>query len=883
MSRMKARNHPKFNGLSIALFIALATSSTRPITQANADSRQVNEEQTGKALLDFPTRPSGHAQNKDTKNLNSLLIKSEQLLGEGMHEEAAEVAKQACPTMPVDTHGKAIQAFICWLQVGRARDQQGNYAEAQSFLLASRRMYEALPETIRAELPDKNRWLSTLSIALASAYAGQGLTDEANAELRKSKESTNLDTTINWTRIASEIRHRMQDCPNKTAEKCIDTLLRSEEQIIRAKESEAQTEDTLNAELLLFEVRLLLTRNYNALNKHQEAIGVIEEYETRRTDSILTRGEKKLLGLEKLIALNGIGDFQQTALNTHYTDQESDNIREKETDAAIKLELAHAYIALGNQIQAAKHAEQAIRLKSALIQEVTQTLPLSERYQYLDSLISLEAIYSFALKSQAGARIAMLARLNEHGVITEVDKKQLSSTKRQSNNKTTAEDLPLLDINKDNAESAKRRSVILGAALENQVSPTELIRPDDIAKKLPSQSILVEYKRYFPFNPLAKPSQRWGRPRYMAMVLNRNTELIAQDLGPANEIDDLINKALSASEENSSDSTELWANVADKVLTPLRRSLDVSERILVSPDGELNRIPFTAIPLITKIKQKITIVASGRSLSSYMETPRSNKKGQPFVLAAPEYGELNAGRINKDQTLNPISTKPELLQRRDQWLNLPGSSSEGVAINKIIGGSLKVGKDANRETLMRINSPVILHIAAHAYYDRNESRTPSVTEKEQAETSVNPLLRSGIALASAEKDKKGDGDIKGHFTAFEASNLSLEGTEIVVVSGCESGLGSITIGDGVYGLGRGFRIAGTKSTLLSLWQVDDYATADFMMRFYTRLKAGEARDVALRKTQQEFHNGAAGNGLWKDPYYWAAWQLVGDWRPIKGL
>jgi len=741
-------------------------------------------------------------------------------------------------------------------------------------------MYEALPETIRSGLSDKNR---TLSIALASAYAGQGLTDEANAEMRKSQESAKLGTTNNWIRIAAEIRLKMQDCPNKTAEECIDTLLQSKEQIKRAKKSEAQTEVTKNAKLLLFAIELQLARSYNALSKNHEALEIIKERDTSQADSILTRGEKKLLILEKLIALNGIGDFRGTTINVYYIDQKSKNIREKETDAAISLEQAHAYIALGDQTQAAKHAEQAIRLKSELIQEVTQTLPLSERYQYLDSLISLEAIYSFALKSQAGARIAMLARLNEHGVITEVDKRQLASTRRQSNNKTIGEGLQLLNNNTDIAEAAEQRKTILSAARANQVSLTELVTPENIGNKLPSKNILVEYKRYFPFNPLAKPSQRWGEPRYMAMILKGDAELTAQDLGSAGEIDNLINKAITASERNNFDSTEQWINVADKVLTPLRRVLNEPERILVSPDGELHRVPFAAIPLITNSKQRISIVASGRSLSSYLEAPRSNEKAKPLVLAAPDYGDSSQERINANQTLNPVRTTTEVPQRRDQLLHLPGSRREGVGVNKIIGGSLKTGKEASRETLKHIDSPIILHIAAHAYYDSKSSRSPSTTADGLGNTSANILLRSGIALASAQNTNSARRDNQSYFTAFEASNLSLLGTEIVVVSGCESGLGSITIGDGVYGLGRGFRIAGAKSTLLSLWQVDDHATADFMVRFYTRLKAGEARDEALRETQREFHKGKAGNGQWTDPYYWAAWQLVGDWRPIKGL
>ena len=94
-------------------------------------------------------------------------------------------------------------------------------------------------------------------------------------------------------------------------------------------------------------------------------------------------------------------------------------------------------------------------------------------------------------------------------------------------------------------------------------------------------------------------------------------------------------------------------------------------------------------------------------------------------------------------------------------------------------------------------------------------------------------------------------------------------------------------GEGVYGLQRSLTVAGARSTLLSLWKVDDAATAEFMARFYKRLKAGEGRSDALAATQKEFRDGqvrdAQSKLVWSSPYYWAAWQLVGDWRPIKGL
>ena len=121
----------------------------------------------------------------------------------------------------------------------------------------------------------------------------------------------------------------------------------------------------------------------------------------------------------------------------------------------------------------------------------------------------------------------------------------------------------------------------------------------------------------------------------------------------------------------------------------------------------------------------------------------------------------------------------------------------------------------------------------------------------------------------------------GFLTALEVSQLDLNGTELVVISACESGLGDISYGEGVYGLRRAIAVAGARSSLLSLWKVGDEATAAFMTSFYTRLKTGMGRGDALSATQKEFREHQ--NEDWREPYVWAAFQLSGDWGPIEGL
>tara|TARA_A100001388_G_scaffold179773_1_gene134609 strand:- start:163 stop:678 length:516 start_codon:yes stop_codon:yes gene_type:complete len=167
--------------------------------------------------------------------------------------------------------------------------------------------------------------------------------------------------------------------------------------------------------------------------------------------------------------------------------------------------------------------------------------------------------------------------------------------------------------------------------------------------------------------------------------------------------------------------------------------------------------------------------------------------------------------------------------------------------------------------LQERKAPKILHIASHAYY---------LPDQENGE---NPLLRSGIVLAGANDPETNPKD-DGYLTALEVAKVDWQGTELVVISACESGKGDIQSGEGVYGLKRAIAVAGARSSLLSLWKVDDIATADFMEKFYQKLKDGMGRSEALAETQKEFKNHSITR--FRHPYYWAAFQLSGDWRPI---
>jgi CHAT domain-containing protein len=196
------------------------------------------------------------------------------------------------------------------------------------------------------------------------------------------------------------------------------------------------------------------------------------------------------------------------------------------------------------------------------------------------------------------------------------------------------------------------------------------------------------------------------------------------------------------------------------------------------------------------------------------------------------------------------------------------------------------GRQAAKDILKQVDAPGILHIATHGFFLQEATEdatslpgtaaTKDAPKKEDAASLQNPLLRSGLALAGANVNKTAADN--GILTALEASDLNLWGTKLVTLSACDTGVGEVKNGEGVYGLRRAFILAGTESLVMSLWPVSDYVTRQLMTQYYTGLKSGLGRGEALRRAQLAMLNRKDR----RHPFYWASFIQVGEWANLEG-
>ena len=445
------------------------------------------------------------------------------------------------------------------------------------------------------------------------------------------------------------------------------------------------------------------------------------------------------------------------------------------------------------------------------------------------------------------------------------------------------------------------------AAFRTQTVPVTLT---EIQQALPAEAALIEVVWYRLFQPRAAlPVERWGAPHYVAYVLRHQGEPQWVDLGETAPIDREVvrlRRELSCTDDARGvgqdaeqarqrclarlPQVRTYARQLDeKVMRPLRPLLGDARLVLLVPDGTLNLLPFGALVDEQQhyLLERFTFsyLTTGRDLLR-LQTKHPSQQG-PLVLANPIFdadGPPPALQMAVAESRSPSLRSADFATMRFE--PLPGTADEAHVLQLLLpGAQVLTGAAATEAALKQGRGPRLLHVATHGFFlpdqpplEQREGVAP-VTASAGLSPHLwaeHPLLRSGLALAGANARQSGAED--GVLTALEATGLDLQGTQLVVLSACETGIGEVQNGEGVYGLRRALVMAGAESQVMSLWKVDDDATRALMMLYYTQLLAGDGRAEALRQAQLALLTRAEQ----RHPFFWASFIPSGEWRPLEG-
>jgi CHAT domain-containing protein/Tfp pilus assembly protein PilF len=422
-----------------------------------------------------------------------------------------------------------------------------------------------------------------------------------------------------------------------------------------------------------------------------------------------------------------------------------------------------------------------------------------------------------------------------------------------------------------------RRSMVF----QNQVVRKK-IGWQDIQRALQDDEVAIEAIRFKSYSPI-NGGRTSDKINYAFFIVSKNKnapELVVLENGKELETKFLNfyrNSVKFLLEDNRS-----FDNYFKSIFDYLQGK-DIS-KIYFSPDGVYNQINLNTIKtpdgkfLIDAYD--IRLVTNTREI---IETRQSKSPDHSSILIG--FPKFNLQHQTKDSASSKSVTRSTGLTRslrggllrymrgEDGIATLPGTQIEIQKISSITPNSkVYTQESASEETVKSVHSPDLLHIATHGYFlEENEAlnafgNAPSYFP--------NPLLKSGIILAGAESFLKTGVAVNefgddGILTAYEAMNLNLDDTDLVVLSACETGLGEIMNGEGVYGLQRAFKLAGAQNLIMSLWSVDDAATQELMTNFYTeRLKINDT-SAAFRSAQKKLKE------KFPHPFYWGAFVLIG--------
>ncbi len=442
-------------------------------------------------------------------------------------------------------------------------------------------------------------------------------------------------------------------------------------------------------------------------------------------------------------------------------------------------------------------------------------------------------------------------------------------------------------------EQELRNKISPGFAKEVARQQQGMVDVDSVRSKIPGDSVLIELLRVQPIelDRIISPDARKPE-RYVAWIVRplKGEDITFVDLGEAARIDRLVAAAQTSIlespkliEENGSIEATKSVRAAleplhSQLWQPLQRAIgDGQKKIILSPDANLWLIPWAAIPISDEkflVEEfEIRLVNSGRDLTN----PANNQNlGRPVIIADPAF---NSGVQEIEDTIRIL----ELDTKRTRSISfdgsalgkvrqLPGTRKEAeiietsLEVSNNVGPEIFLGQQAAEAVFKSLERPRTLMMGTHGFVlDETQSKDP------------NPLARCGLLLAGyndALDDQAASGD-DGVLTGLEIVETDLRGTELVVLSACQTGLGAIQDGEGVAGLRQAFQLAGAESVVATLWEISDIATVNLMVTLFDGLALKKSKPAALRDAQIKQIRQLRDREGAAHPFFWAAFTVTG--------
>jgi tetratricopeptide (TPR) repeat protein/CHAT domain-containing protein len=417
-----------------------------------------------------------------------------------------------------------------------------------------------------------------------------------------------------------------------------------------------------------------------------------------------------------------------------------------------------------------------------------------------------------------------------------------------------------------------------------------------VAQNLPPCTVLLEFIRLPKIViPLYKDHEKPVNHDVVFMIFpDENIQIV--DLGLSDIIDSAVNtlkKEISTGNANTKNLLTISRNLHNLVFAGIKEKLGVTRELFISPDGNLSLIPFEVLQdengrfLIEDYT--FNYLSSGRDILGFGQV--FEKSNKALIVGDPDFENDIVSSKEDDKTQRSVELELKVFSP------LPGTRKEIEDIANIVGHENAVvysGKQATEEALTSFHNPALLHLATHGFFKADQPNeidlqpfmmrdftfvTPGQMKTPGKKNVMdNPLFRSGLVLAGANRAIRGESKSdEGILTADKILNLRLWGTKLVVLSACETGMGDVRSGEGVFGLRRTFNQVGAKSIVMSMWKVPDKETQELMVNFYRNIyeKHMDYNNALRQATLTQLQTVKTRYGH-ANPYYWGAFVFSGD-------